>query len=76
MALILFGSYARGEATDDSDLDFIMDDGDVSTLIKYIALVNDLENEFNCHIDLVSSCTSNKDFLNKISNDVVLLYER
>ena len=42
----IFGSYARNEATDESDLDFIMDDGDVSTLVKYIALVNDLEKEF------------------------------
>ena len=33
----IFGSYARNEATDESDLDFIMDDGDVSTLVKYIA---------------------------------------
>ena len=30
----IFGSYARNEATDESDLDFIMDDGDVSTLVK------------------------------------------
>jgi predicted nucleotidyltransferase len=72
----IFGSYARNEATDESDLDFIMDDGDVSTLVKYIALVNDLEKEFNCHVDLVSSCSNNKDFLNKISVDAVVLYER
>ena len=25
----LFGSYACGEATDESDLDFVMDDGDL-----------------------------------------------
>jgi len=39
-------------------------------------LVNDLEKEFNCHVDLVSSCSNNKDFLNKISVDAVVLYER
>ena len=34
--LCLFGSYARNEASDDSDLDFIMDDGDVTSLIIYV----------------------------------------
>ena len=62
--LCLFGSYARNEASDDSDLDFIMDDGE------------DLEDEFKCHVDLVSSCSHNKEFLNKIKKDVVIIYER
>ena len=29
--LCLFGSYARNEAREGSDLDFIMDDGDVTS---------------------------------------------
>ena len=33
-SLGLFGSYAKDEATKDSDLDFIMDDEDVNSLIK------------------------------------------
>ncbi|MBE6489399.1 MAG: nucleotidyltransferase [Methanobrevibacter sp.] len=71
----LFGSYARGEATDDSDLDFVMDDGDLKGL-QYVSLVMDLEDEFNCHVDVVSKGSSNKNFLNKIKNEEVLLYER
>lgn len=74
-SLGLFGSYARNEATEDSDLDFIMDDGEVSSLIKYFSLVNDLEKEFNCHVNLVSSCSNNKKFLNKIQNDVIIIYK-
>ena len=42
----LFGSYARDEATEDSDLDFVMDDGDLKGL-QYVSLVLDLEDEFN-----------------------------
>lgn len=75
-SLGIFGSYARQEATADSDLDFIMDDGDVTSLIKYMSLVSDLEDEFKCHVDLVSSCSHNKDFLNRIQKDVVIIYER
>ena len=42
----LFGSYARDEATEDSDLDFVMDKGDLKGL-QYVSLVQDLEDEFN-----------------------------
>ena len=38
----LFGSYARGEATEDSDLDFVMDKGDLRGL-QYVSLVQDLK---------------------------------
>ncbi len=71
----LFGSYARGEATDDSDLDFVMDKGDLKGL-QYVSLVQDLEDEFNCHVDVISKGSSNKKFLEAVSKDEVILYER
>ena len=71
----LFGSYARGEADDNSDLDFVMDDGELKGL-QYVSLVLDLEDEFNCHVDVLSKGSSNKKFLNAIKKDEVLLYER
>ena len=71
----LFGSYARGEATDDSDLDFVMDKGDLRGL-QYVSLVQDLEDEFDCHVDVISKGSSNKKFLEAVSKDEVLLYER
>ena len=33
----LFGSYAKGTADEDSDLDFVMDKGDLKGLIQYIS---------------------------------------
>ena len=71
----LFGSYARGEANENSDLDFVMDDGELKGL-QYVSLVLDLEKEFNCHVDVVSKQGSNKKFLNSIKNEEVLLYKR
>ena len=71
----LFGSYARGEATDDSDLDFVMDKGDLRGL-QYVSLVQDLEDEFDCHVDVISKGSSNKKFLEAVSKEEVLLYER
>lgn len=71
----LFGSYARGDATEDSDLDFVMDKGDLRGL-QYVSLVQDLEDEFDCHVDVISKGSSNKKFLEAVSKDEVLLYER
>ena len=41
-SIALFGSYARGEATEESDLDFVMDKGDLKGL-RYVSLIHDLE---------------------------------
>ena len=37
----LFGFYARNEANENSDLDFVMDKGDLKGL-QYVSLVQDL----------------------------------
>ncbi len=71
----LFESYARGEAIEGSDLDFVMDKGDLRGL-QYVSLVQDLEDEFDCHVDVISKGSSNKKFLEAVSKEEVLLYER
>ena len=73
--LSLFGSYARGEADAQSDLDFLYEEGQVRGW-DYFGLVYDLEGEFGCHIDLVSTGISNKKFLTEAQRDEVLLYEK
>lgn len=74
--LSLFGSYARGEADAQSDLDFLYDSADskVKSLFDYVDFVEDLENEFKCHVDLVEDGISDKKFLTEIKTDEVLLY--
>ena len=74
--LRLFGSYAKGTATDNSDIDLIMDTGGIMGYIKYSSLLNKLEDVFKCSVDLITNDFSNKDFLKKIKKDEVLLYER
>lgn len=72
--LSLFGSYARGEADAQSDLDFLYDDMNYSDLFGYFGFVQDLEDEFGCHVDLVSTGISDKKFLAQIQENEVLLY--
>jgi len=48
----LFGSYARGEATEQSDLDFVVE-FERKSFDGYMDLREFLEKRFNCSIDLV-----------------------
>lgn len=71
----LFGSYARGEATDDSDVDLYVDRGRLSNLLQYFAFVDELENVLHCHVDVVTTGIEDKQFLSAIMQEGVLLYE-
>ena len=71
----LFGSYARGEAKDDSDVDFYIERGRLKSLLQYFAFVDELENALHCHVDVVTTGIEDKQFLSEIMQEGVLLYE-
>ena len=71
----LFGSYARGEAGDNSDLDFLISTGKMRGLLQYMGFVLDLEDAFGCHVDVVTDGIEDQAFLNAIRKDEVILYE-
>jgi len=52
--LSLFGSAARGEAKEDSDLDFLVEFEGPATFDRYMDLKELLEREFKTTIDLVT----------------------
>lgn len=55
-AMYLFGSYARGEATEESDLDFLVDTTGtrLTSLLSLGELYCDLEEFFRKEIDLIT----------------------
>jgi len=71
----LFGSYARGEADEKSDVDLIHDGGNFRGW-EYGGFYADLHDALDIELDLVSKEVAGKRFLNAISKDEVLLYER
>lgn len=70
----LFGSYARGDADADSDIDLRIDKGAIRGL-QMGGLAADLEDAFGIPVDLVPTGSLDKKFLSSISDDEVLLYE-
>ena len=75
-ALYLFGSYARGEATPDSDLDFRVDRGDLTDLLELGGLYSDLESGFQKKLDVLTTQMLTPAFLDRIRHEEVLVYDR
>ncbi len=70
----LFGSYARGDMTADSDIDLRIDKGSIRGL-AFAGLLGDLEDALGTHVDLISTAGMDEDFLREVQKDEVLLYE-
>ena len=74
----LFGSYSRGEETEQSDIDILVSfDKDAKiSLFKYADIICQLENILNHKVDLVEE-DSLLPFANETANkDKILIYER
>ena len=73
-ALYLFGSYARGEATAESDIDFLMDGGEIRSLYQWAAFRLDLEEALSKSVDLLTVGHSDQAFIHKIRKEEVMIY--
>jgi predicted nucleotidyltransferase len=71
----LFGSCARGEANGQSDLDFLIDEGQIRGLSQYTGFVLDPEDCFGCNVDVVMDGIKDKAFPSQIRKDAVVLFE-
>lgn len=72
--MFLFGSYARGDATLDSDLDFLIDKSCIRGLLALGGLYADLEEAFNVPLELLTTDSLDEDFRNEIEAEKVLIY--
>ena len=70
----LFGSYARGDMTDSSDIDLRIDKGSIKGF-QLAGLLLDLEDSLGRSVDLVPTTSLDQRFLDSIRDDEVLLYE-
>lgn len=77
--IYLFGSYARGEATADSDIDFRIDAPGIDSLFQMGALYADLEDAFGKKFDLITNASLkyNRDtlFLQNMRREEKIIYD-
>ena len=70
----LFGSYSKGTATDGSDIDLKIEKGKLKSLFQICGFRLAVEDALERPVDLVTSESSDRDFLDMIAKDEVLLY--
>ena len=74
--IFLFGSMARGDATENSDYDFLITKGNLKSLIQYMSFVSELETIFHSHVDVITDSSSDEDIIHTAMQEGILLYER
>jgi predicted nucleotidyltransferase len=74
--LALFGSYARGEQKSDSDIDFLIEKGDIFGLFQFCGFIDDLEQTLETHVDVLTYDSMKNSLIANALNDEVVLYER
>lgn len=70
----LFGSYSRGDATKDSDVDIYCESGNISTLFEESHLINELKEVLQKEVDVIffnDKCDDT--FLNELNKDKIKL---
>lgn len=70
----LFGSYSKGCANSQSDVDLKIEKGRLRSLFQLTGFRLALEEALNLPVDLVTSESSDGDFLKLIEKEEVLLY--
>ena len=69
----LFGSYARGEADADSDVDILIESGRIDSYLGIGKLYSRLNRAFEKDLDIVPSDAS-QEFIDRIRPDLMLVY--
>lgn len=74
----LFGSYARGEATSESDIDLVISPGNIRTFMQLGRFLTDLEAQFPVKLDVLTVDQMESEPLLKknILKDRILIYRK
>lgn len=70
----LFGSHARGDAIADSDVDLLVEKGDMQGL-EVFDFQEKLSEKLGCSVDVVTTTGASARFLDRIEKELVTLYE-
>ena len=72
-SLGVFGSYVRGEAASQSDLDMLVDFTKPPTLFQFVRLQNELSDLLDVRVDLVMKSALKPNIGERIMEEVILV---
>lgn len=73
--IYLFGSYAKGTANENSDIDLLIEKGKPMSLLKLSGFRQAVEEKINLSVDVVTTAGIAEDFQKAIEGTEILLYE-
>ena len=73
--VLMFGSYARGEAAEGSDVDFRIDSGALRGYFKLAGFCRELGENLQLGVDVLTTGSLDDEFLARIQGEEVLIYE-
>jgi len=71
----LFGSYAKGEAQHNSDIDLHIDKGEIKGFFRLAGFQRELEEKLLVAVDVLTTGSLSEEFLNKIKDEEIVIYE-
>lgn len=72
--VMAFGSYAKGIAGPESDVDLLVDPGEIRSYFRFATMATYMRNALGKEVDVVSS-GCNPRFIDGIREDLVVLHE-
>lgn len=73
--LYLFGSYAKGTANEESDIDLLVEKGKPMSLLKLSGMRQMVQEALNLSVDIVTTTGIEEEFQKEIAGTEILLYE-
>ena len=71
----MFGSYSRGEARKESDIDLFCEGGDIESLLDHVRVQRELKEVLGKDVDLITFGSSmNLTFKNELDKDKIKLW--
>ena len=74
-SIYLFGSYAKGKANENSDIDLLVEKGKPMSLLGLSGMRQRFEDALQLSVDLVTTAGIEKEFHDSIAGTEILLYE-
>ena len=73
--IYLFGSYAKGSANENSDIDLLVEKGKPMSLLKLSGMRQSVQEALDLSVDLVTTTGIEDEFYKEIAGTEILLYE-